>query len=114
MKYTTEQAQENPRAHLFIITGDTFESKRHADMLTETDLVPVTPCRRYGRGRGHDDGKPGRQFRLYDDDGNLYFEGVVWDDGYEETVFAPLYWGANDSGCTEMRTKDAKGAWVTL
>lgn len=45
------------------------------------------------------------EFRLFDDDGELYYEGLCKDldqmDG--EQAFAPLDWAANDAGCTTMK-----------
>lgn len=49
------------------------------------------------------------RFELYDDDGERYFEGVLYvsDDydieGDENAVYSPLAWGMADSGCTEVR-----------
>lgn len=102
---------DNPNKHLFVITKTTLDSTLTADVLTQTHLEALPKPRRFGRGRGHD-GK-GTPFRLYDDDGNLYYEGVMFDDGTEAQAFEPLDWGYGD-GCTEVRTKSATGAWVTL
>lgn len=49
--------------------------------------------------------KIGYQFRLYDDDGNHYFTGRVYDPTGEydsEYLYEILKWGAADSGCTEL------------
>lgn len=57
------------------------------------------------------------EFRLYDDDGNLYFEGVCKElenqDG--DSAFEPLDHFINSEGCTRMdyRKKDG-GDWATL
>lgn len=42
------------------------------------------------------------RFRLYDDDGVLYFEGAS-SDRDSERAFDPLDWAQQDSGCTEIR-----------
>ena len=44
-------------------------------------------------------------FRLFDDDGELYYEGRIaqhWLDGEEALAFAPLDWARADAGCTRM------------
>jgi hypothetical protein len=42
-------------------------------------------------------------FRLYDDDGNLYYEGRTNDiNEDEERAFAPLDWARHMAGCTYM------------
>lgn len=57
------------------------------------------------------------EFRLYDDDGELYFTGLCLDldqqDG--DSAFQPLDWATADSGCTRMdyRKKGDK-AWTIL
>lgn len=54
-------------------------------------------------------------FRMYDDDGELYFEGILLgNDESEEEGFAPLDdYGTPDSGCTEIRYY-TNGKWETL
>ena len=44
------------------------------------------------------------RFRLYDDDGELYFQGMCKDlhDQDEDSAFGPLNWAMNDSGCTRI------------
>lgn len=44
------------------------------------------------------------EFRLFDDDGGLYYEGACLDlDQQDETnAFAPLDWAREDVGCTWM------------
>lgn len=56
--------------------------------------------------------KDGTAFRLYDDDGELYYEGrfLMTDD---HTGFEPLDWGANNAGCTEIKLFE-NGKWATL
>jgi len=57
------------------------------------------------------------QFRLYDDDGELYYEGLCkdLDDVDGDQAFEPLDWAMNDVGCTRMDYRK-KGAvkWQTL
>ena len=53
-----------------------------------------------------------REFRLYDDDGELYYSGWYSDDIEDE--FYILQWAMYDSGCTEMQTKNSEGRWEVL
>jgi hypothetical protein len=55
-------------------------------------------------------------FRLYDDDGELYFTGLIARaslDGDESAAFGPLNFGAADAGCTRMDFFE-HGGWKTL
>lgn len=50
-------------------------------------------------------------FRMLDDDGMVYFEGVTTRDH----SFCPLDdFGRPDSGCTEIQYKNVDGKWETL
>jgi hypothetical protein len=54
------------------------------------------------------------QFRLYDDDDNLYYEGYYNGlDGDEEEAFEPLDWAGAYAGCTTLKYLE-KGKWVEL
>lgn len=51
-------------------------------------------------------------FRLYDDDGNKYYEGVYV--GEDEDMFAPLDdFGGPNAGCTEIRYLE-NGEWSAI
>lgn len=56
--------------------------------------------------------KKGTPFRLYDDDGELYYEGrfLMTDD---HTGFEPLDWAMANDGCTEIKLFE-NGKWATL
>lgn len=58
-------------------------------------------------------GRPGPgmkyQFRLYDDDGVLYYEGIC-----SELDFHPLDWAIPHAGCTTMTYLAADGTWEPL
>lgn len=63
----------------------------------------------------------GIAFKLYDDDGELYYEGrrleeSDCDELYDaEPELAPLdCFGLPDSGCTEQRERNAEGKWEAL
>ena len=53
-------------------------------------------------------------FRLYDDDGELYYAGFyVGPD--DDRMFEPLDWAMDFAGCTEMKVRDAKtGKYDTI
>lgn len=51
----------------------------------------------------------GRTFQMYDDDGVLYYTGLLYTDDYddEEACYGPLGdFGAPNAGCTEIRYPD--------
>lgn len=53
------------------------------------------------------------KFKLYDDDGELYYEGRCNDrDG--EDAFTPLDWAMHYAGCTEIRYLQDSGKWEQL
>lgn len=55
---------------------------------------------------------PVTQFRLYDDDGELYYEGVFGDNKEEEVDYeAVLNYGTWDAGCTTLKVKRGR-RWV--
>lgn len=97
-----------PDRFLFVITHDTFTYTGEADVLGPEHLRPLDHVRCFGKGGGHPG--EGTRFRLYDDDGNLYFQGIQWDDGSGAQAFAPLDWGMNQSGCTTMQVYAPTGA----
>lgn len=50
-------------------------------------------------------------FRMYDDDGELYYEGQLSDDPDCENQSAALRWGEADAGCTTIKVL-RNGEWV--
>ena len=52
------------------------------------------------------------EFRMYDDDGTLYYQGMIFGDF---TGFEPLDdFGMPNAGCTEIKQKSATGHWIIL
>ena len=50
------------------------------------------------------------QFRLLDDDGNVYYEGFM-----DALTFEPLGWGKDFAGCTILQYRKAYNhSWETL
>lgn len=52
-----------------------------------------------------------KHFKLYDDDGILYYEGYLHPENAEkhheyDAEFAPLNWAMADSGCTEIKYRN--------
>lgn len=59
--------------------------------------------------------RQGIKFKLYDDDGELYYSGrYIGPDDSETAQFSPLDWGTWNAGCTYMKVKNDKGEWVVL
>jgi hypothetical protein len=63
--------------------------------------------------------EPTVPFKLYDDDGELYYEGLITTkalNGNESLAFAPLWnFGMPNAGCTTMRYLDERtGEFVQL
>lgn len=58
----------------------------------------------------------GSKFRLYDDDCNLYYEGIqITGNNSDEGCFAPLDdFGTPNAGCTYMKVENAEGKWEEL
>lgn len=52
------------------------------------------------------------KFKLYDDDGELYYEGIATNQD-SESAFEPLDWAMANDGCTEIKYLN-KGKWETL
>ena len=59
--------------------------------------------------------EPTDEFKLFDDDKNLYFEGKVWLER-GDTGFEPLWdWALPGWGCTEIQYKHPQtGVWEAL
>jgi len=51
-------------------------------------------------------------FRLYDDDGELYYEGRLHDDDECLNQSAALKYGEGDAGCTTIKVKRAGKGWI--
>lgn len=62
-------------------------------------------------GEVPDEGKLIR-FRLYDDDGELYYEGRLTDDDEAENQFAAVRWGETMAGTTTIKVRRGNGPWV--
>lgn len=50
------------------------------------------------------------KFRLYDDDGNLYYQGRLCDGDYADSQFDALRWGEAFAGCTTIKVQ-RDGKW---
>ena len=53
------------------------------------------------------------KFKLFDDDGELYYEGKS-NDRNSEAAFEPLDWATHYAGCTEIQYQQDNGNWETL
>lgn len=58
----------------------------------------------------------GDKFRMYDDDGELYYEGKLLIDRQNPdiTLFEPLDDFGFEAGCTGIQYKDENGVWCWL
>lgn len=54
---------------------------------------------------------PNRHFRMYDDDGELYYEGWLIDDDDAMVQSEVLRWGMWDSGCTTLKILNNNNEW---
>lgn len=51
----------------------------------------------------------GEHFRMYDDDGELYYEGYFYPHNEDSDEFEPLsFFGTPSAGCTEIRYRNKK------
>ncbi len=80
------------------------------EKFTQSHLIELDKPHTIG---GKSSAPSGDLFRLYDDDGNLYAQGMIAldddDDGFE-----PLDWAMGNWGCTEIRYHTPGKGWVTL
>ena len=59
--------------------------------------------------------KGGDAFRIYDDDGNLYYRGRHFGDSGSESGFEPLDWATGFAGATTIKYRNAEtGVWEVL
>ncbi|HEY9550589.1 MAG TPA: hypothetical protein VIR45_13920 [Kiloniellaceae bacterium] len=57
----------------------------------------------------------GEPFRLYDDDGELYYEGRIIGDHTGWDGFTPLDdFGRPNAGCSDIHYRHPQGAWEAL
>lgn len=74
----------------------------------------------WGWGRTNDDGVlpedelqqlPHTRFKLYDDDGNLYYEGWLYNDPQCLVQQFVLAWAESDVGCTTIKVRKLDLTW---
>ena len=70
----------------------------------------------YSRGKVPPETATPQRFRLLDDDGEVYYEGILIDPLDRASGFEPLDWAQYDSGCTEIQYWEPGkgGGWRTL
>lgn len=57
----------------------------------------------------------GHPFKMFDDDGLLYYEGFLVGDKDSEDGFMPLdHYGEPNAGCTSIQYKNKDGQWEVL
>ncbi len=78
------------------------------------DFIDEGEANGIGNTEGNEDAILNEKFKLYDDDGELYFEGAS-NDQSSEAAFVPLDWAMGNYGCTDIEYLDANtGKWVSL
>lgn len=99
----------------FTITHDHIDGGPGDEGDRPAFTIHAMPLYGVERALGEDDKLPGATkalpFKLYDDDGELYFEGVLDDDDECVNQTAALRWGESDAGCTTIKVK-RDGEWV--
>lgn len=95
----------------YIITKDLLENK--ASTVEGPAMADIRVLERLKNGEGE-------EFRLLDDDRNLYYEGRFIDDSENEEYqpeaeFQPLdCYGLPNAGCTIIQYKNEAGEWEDL
>jgi len=81
------------------------------DHVTDGYTPPGTNLNAHGLSQGdpYKESIPMLQFRLLDDDDELYYEGVVTDD---ENILDVLDWATGNAGATQMLTSTNGVAWT--
>ena len=83
-----------------------------ADMMDDDEMSTGVKGDVYGvRSKDEFDALPAQPltFRLYDDDGILYYEGVWKDNGHESQELEPLDWAMGYAGCACIRMESQPG-----
>lgn len=78
-----------------------LENPKYRGIITEEDRA------RLRKGEG-------THFKLYDDDGILYYTGKYLGDPDSEWAFEPLDWAENYAGCTYIKYRQADGTYAQL
>jgi hypothetical protein len=103
------------RYYGWVITRDWITEGQDVDVVGPRD-IPEDLLVRLRNGEGD-------RFQMYDDDGELYYEGrIVWaaEDyapglGHVEEGFEPLYdFGMPNAGCVDIRYYELEKGWVRL
>lgn len=87
------------------------------DESTPDTIAPLAEPQLHGRERTTGRDPKGTAFRMFDDDGNLYFRGRFYGTA-DADWFAPLDWAMFDSGCTRIEyfetMPDGTRKWCVL
>lgn len=95
--------------------GTFFSPKRNQDWIITRDHLEGVINKKKSDFQDHE--KYVIPFKLFDDDDNLYFEGWLTQELYDqgEAVFAPLDdYGMPGYGCTYMKIKLPGESWVMV
>lgn len=93
----------------FVITKDHLEENRSQGVIGPRDYYNNNISKFGGQDSNLIDHikKSGKHFRMYDDDGELYYEGYFLHHSTESSEFEPLEcFGTPNAGCTEIRYRN--------
>ena len=99
----------------FTITHSSIEGDNMGEKLEKLESARV-----YGTSEEEREsvraGKAGKgtHFKLYDDDGILYYTGKFYGDADSEDAFQPLDWATHNAGCTDIKYRQVDGTYESL
>ena len=97
-------------AYAWIITRDHIEGDTESTALDTIGPCDASPSRIARLREGE-----GVPFRMYDDDGERYYDGRIVGDAKALTLFEPLDdFGTGNAGCTRIDYRDNHGIWKAL
>lgn len=92
----------------WIITRDVIGDEPRAVNLVGPSAISPTILARLHAGEG-------QEFRMFDDDGDLYYEGRCIHDESADGMFGPLDdYGTPNAGATEIRYKNDAGVFQPI
>ena len=105
---------EITHAQKSLIDLDSFSEEMVTCDAVWTCVVPRTRTKADGSVVIRRFNEKGTAFRIYDDDGSLYYRGRYYGDANASGAFAPLNWAEVEAGCTRIDYRQPDGTWQTL
>lgn len=97
----------------FIITHSSIEGDGTGEKLEKLEAPITRVCENDSEREALLKGE-GTHFKLYDDDGILYYTGKFLGDADSEEAFEPLDWAGSYAGCTYIKYRQADGTYAVL